>query len=161
MTDITYLRTVDGWVYLSVVMDLFSRRAVGWAMADTLEVGLPLAALLQAVRERKPTTGLVHYSDRGSQYASAAYQAALAEHGMICSMSRKGECWDNAAMESLFGRLKEELIYRNRWESRAQVIAAVDAYFRDFYNLRRLHSALDHCSPAEYEVRAARMGLAA
>ena len=161
VTDITYLRTADGWVYLAVVMDLFSRRVVGWATADTLEVSLPLAALSRAVHDRNPLPGLIHHSDRGSQYASATYQAALSKYGMVCSMSRKAECWDNAAMESLFGRLKEELVYRNRWESRAEVAAAVDVYFREFYNVRRRHSALDYCSPAEYELRAAGVVLAA
>ena len=152
VTDITYLTTPDGWVYLASIMDLFSRRIVGWAMDVNMEVGLTLCALQRAVKARNPPPGLVHHSDRGSQYASKAYQSALKEHGMICSMSRKGECWDNAPAESVFGRIKEELVYRHKWESQAQVMAAVDRYLNSFYNPRRLHSSLDFRSPLEYEL---------
>ena len=111
VTDITYLGTPDGWIYLASIMDLFSRRIVGWAMDVNMEVELTLTALQRAVKARNPPPGLIHHSDRGSQYASGPYQAALKKYGMICSMSGKGECWDNAPAESIFGRLKEELFY--------------------------------------------------
>ena len=136
-------------------MGLFSRRIVGWAMDVNMEAELTLTALQRAVKARNPPPGLIHHSDRGSQYASGPYQAALKKYGMICSMSGKGECWDNAPAESVFGRLKEELIYRTQWESRAQVVAAVDEYLQRFYNSKRLHSSLDFCRPVDYELRAA------
>ena len=161
VTDITYLRTADGWVYLAAMMDLFSRRIVGWTTADHLGVELPLAALSHAVGQRRPKAGLIHHSDRGGQYASAAYQAALSSYGMVCSMSRRAECWDNAVAESLFDRLKEELIYRLQWESRSHVEIAVDSYFRHFYNAQRLHLTLAYLSPVEYELRAAKCSIAA
>ena len=161
VTDINYLRTADGWVFLAAIVDLFSRRVVGWSMAEQMDVALPLAALRQAIATRKPSPGLIHHSDRGSHYASAAYQQARATSGFRCSMSRKGECWDNAVAESFFGRLKEELIHRVSWQSRAQLIAAVEAYICGFYNPRRRHSALEFCSPIDYEVRADRHALAA
>ena len=161
VTDITYLRTPDGWVFLAAIIDLFSRRIVGWSMADHMDVGLPLAALRKALASRNPRPGLIHHSDRGSQYASGAYQQALAAADIRCSMSRKGECWDNSVAESFFGRLKEELVYRIAWQSRAQMMAAVESYIQDFYNSRRRHSTLAFCSPIDYEVGAARKGLAA
>ena len=126
-----------------------------------MEVGLTLAALQRTVSGRRPFPGLIHHSDRGSQYASKAYQNALKDHGILCSMSARGECWDNAVAESFFGRLKEELICKTRWESKAHVMAEVEAYIDGFYNAARRHSTLDFLSPVEYEVAAARSLLAA
>ncbi len=160
VTDITYISTADGWVYLAAITDLFSRRIVGWALADNMEVGLTLTALNGAIKCRNPPAGLIHHSDRGSQYASKAYQNVLNENGILCSMSGRGECWDNAVAESFFGRLKEELIHKTKWESRAHVMAEVENYIDGFYNSTRRHSTLDYLSPLEYELAAARCMLA-
>jgi putative transposase len=154
-TDLTYIATAEGFVYLASIIDLFSRRIVGWAVADNMAVGLTLTALQRAIDSRHPPAGLVHHSDRGSQYASNAYRAKLAEHNMLCSMSAKGECWDNAVPESFFGRIKEELIHRFRWESKAHVMGKVGAYIDGFYNPVRRHSAIDFLSPIDYELAAA------
>ena len=160
VTDITYLRTPDGWVFLAAIIDLFSRRVVGWSMAEHMDVALPLAALRKALASRNPPAGLIHHSDRGSQYASGVYQRALAAASIRCSMSRKGECWDNSVAESFFGRLKEELVYRITWQSRAQITAAVESYIQDFDNSKRRHSTLAFRSPIDYEVGASRDALA-
>jgi transposase InsO family protein len=149
--DISYVRTWEGWLYLAVVIDLFSRRVVGWAAADHMRTELPLEALQMAICHRRPERGLVHHSDRGSQYASAAYQAVLDAHGMLCSMSRKGDCWDNAVVESFFGTLKEELIYRQPWPTKLKTKHAIIEYIACFYNSRRRHSYIDYISPMEYE----------
>ena len=125
-----------------------------------MEVGLTLTALKGAIKCRNPPAGLIHHSDRGSQYASKAYQNVLKENGILCSMSARGECWDNAVAESFFGRLKEELIHKTKWESRAHVMAEVEAYIDGFYNSTRRHSTLDYLSPLEYELAAARCMLA-
>ena len=153
VTDITYLWTVDGWLYLAVILDLFSRRVVGWALSERLERGLALDALKMALQNRRPPQGLLHHSDRGSQYASHEYQQLLAAHGLLCSMSRKGNCWDNAVAESFFATLKLELSYRSHWRSRTQARSEVFEYIEVFYNRQRRHSALRYLSPDEFEVR--------
>lgn len=150
-TDITYIRTWEGWLYLAVVMDLFSRRVVGWAVADHLRTDLVLQALHMALGLRQPEPGLLHHSDRGSQYASEAYREELSKRGIGCSMSRRGDCWDNAVVESFFGTLKTELIYRRPWPSRRDAVAAVAEYCEVFYNRHRRHSYLGYLSPANYE----------
>jgi putative transposase len=150
VTDITYLPTREGWLYLAVVLDLFARRVVGWSMQPTLERGLVLTALDHALRRRQPAPGLLHHSDRGSQYASAEYQALLTQAQMQCSMSRKGNCWDNAAMESFFATLKTELPL-TVFPSHAAARSAVFDYIERFYNRQRLHSTLGYRSPVAYE----------
>lgn len=150
VSDITYLPTEEGWLYLATVMDLCSRRIVGWSMQESLEQRLTLVALEMAVAQRQPAPGLVHHSDRGVQYAAQDYQAALAGHGMLCSMSRKGNVWDNAPAESFYGTLKAELVHA-RWPTREQARREVFEYLEVFYNRRRLHSSLGYQSPALYE----------
>jgi putative transposase len=154
-TDITYIMTADGFIYLASIIDLFSRRIVGWAIADNMAVGLTLTALRRAISSRHPPVGIIHHSDRGSQYCSHAYRVAIAEHGMLCSMSAKGECWDNAVAESFFGRIKVELVHRHKWESKAHAMGEVDAYIKTFYNPVRRHSSIDFMSPIDYELAAA------
>lgn len=149
-TDITYIRTWEGWLYLAVVLDLYSRRVIGWAMAPHMRTELVLTALEQALGQRLPGKDLMHHSDRGSQYASEEYKKALTDNGIICSMSRKGNCWDNAVVESFFGTLKTELIYRQSWPTRQAVRDAVVAYFC-YYNRHRRHSTLGYVSPMKYE----------
>jgi len=151
VTDITYIWTWEGFLYLAAIIDVFSRRVVGWAVADHMRTELALEALAMAVRERQPGLGLVHHSDRGSQYASTAYQAALRGYGMQCSMSRKGDCWDNAVAESFFSILKRELIYRQSWPTQARATAAINEYITSFYNSWRRHTALAGKSPMKYE----------
>ena len=155
-TDITYVRTWEGWLYLAVVLDLYSRRVVGWASADHMHTELVANALQMAIDQRRPGPGVIHHSDRGSQYASQAYRGVLDEHGFIASMSRKGDCWDNAVVESFFGTLKQELIHRHSWPSRSKAKAAINEYIACFYNCRRRHSTLDYMSPMEYEAAAYR-----
>lgn len=151
VTDITYVETDEGWLYLAGVLDLFSRRLIGWAMGSSLDTALPLAALHMALRRRRPGAGLLHHSDRGCQYASAAYRSSLAEHGCIASMSRRGNCYDNATMESFWSTLKHELIYRRRFATRSDATTAIFDYIESFYNRTRLHSALGFKSPLAYE----------
>ena len=150
-SDITYVRTWAGWLYLAVVIDLFSRRVVGWAIADHMRTELVLDALTMAFDARQPTAGLIHHSDRGSQYASYAHRDALEEHHAICSMSRKGNCWDNAVMESFYSRLKVELIYAQQYGSIEEAKTGIFEYIEVFYNRLRRHSALGYVSPAEFE----------
>ena len=152
--DITYLWTSEGWMYLAVILDLFSRKVVGWAMADNMRTDLVLVALRQALSKRSPGDDLVHHSDRGSQYASKAYQAALDAHGIHCSMSRKGDCWDNAVVESFFGTLKVELDAKDHWRSRAEARYDVFEYIEVFYNRERRHSYLGYVSPERFETEA-------
>lgn len=149
--DISYVWTSEGWLYLAVVLDLFSRRIVGWAMAATLERSVVLSALDMALLGRHPTSGLMCHSDRGSQYASGDYQKALKDAGMVCSMSRKGNCWDNAPTESFFATLKRELVYRTRFTSRSEARAAVFAWIATWYNRKRRHSSLGYLSPEAFE----------
>ena len=152
MGDITFVWTREGWCYLAVLLDAFSRRVVGWALGDQLTTALPLAALRQAIATRQPPPGLLHHTDRGSQYASAEYQAELAAHGMVCSMSRKGDCWDNAVVESFFHTLKGERLRDRRYATRAEAAADLEAYIEGFYNRRRRHSTLGQVSPIMYEL---------
>jgi transposase InsO family protein len=151
VTDITYVETSEGWLYLAGVLDLYSRRLIGWAMGSSLETALPLAALHMALRQRRPATGVLHHSDRGCQYASALYRQALADHGCVASMSRKGNCYDNASMESFWSTLKHELVYRCQWGTRDQATTAIFDYIEGFYNRTRLHSSLGYQSPLDYE----------
>jgi transposase InsO family protein len=160
VADITYLPTREGWLYLAVVLDLFARRVVGWSMQPTLERGLVLAALTHALERRQPQPDLLHHSDRGSQYASSEYQALLVQTQMRSSMSRKGNCWDNAAMESFFATLKAELPV-SVFESHAAARSAVFDYIERFYNRVRLHSTLGDCSPVAYECQHAERAFAA
>ena len=151
VADITYIPTREGWLYLAAVEDLYSRRVVGWSMADHLESRLVVDALALAVDRRLPGEGLLAHSDRGSQYASDHYQSLLARHGITCSMSRRADCWDNAPMESFFASLKKELVHGADFVTRAEARAAIVEYIEVFYNTRRRHSALGYVSPAEYE----------
>lgn len=148
VTDITYVWTDEGWAYLAVILDLFSRAVVGWAIDDAPTTRLPLRALDAAVRRRRPGAGLLHHSDRGCQYTSAQYRDQLAALGVNVSMSRKGNCWDNAVAESFFATLKNELVHRHRWRSRLELRTALFEYIEVFYNRRRLHSSLAYKTPA-------------
>ena len=161
VTDITYIWTREGWMYLAAILDLYSRRVVGWSMDSYMDRSLALDALGMALRTRCPEAGLLHHSDRGVQYASTDYQAELRKHGMICSMSRKGDCWDNAVAESFFSTLKAELVHRTDYVSRSQARASVFEYIEAFYNGRRRHSALGYVSPVEHEAAAVRKAVAA
>jgi putative transposase len=152
VTDITFLWTAQGWLYLAVILDLFSRRVVGWATSQNVDRHLALAALDRALARRRPTAGLVHHSDRGSTYASTDYRKALEARGIECSMSRKGDCWDNAVAESFFSSLKRELEGIDDLESRAGATASIGEYIDEFYNLQRRHSAINYASPVEFEL---------
>jgi putative transposase len=151
--DITFIATKEGWLYLATEMDLYSRRIVGWAMGDRLTTELVAAALSMAIARRRPPAGLLHHSDRGSQYASRAFRRLLSAHGMVCSMSRRGNAYDNAPMESFFGTLKQERIHEASYATRDQARNDVFEYIEAFYNRRRLHSALGYKSPAEFEAK--------
>jgi transposase InsO family protein len=151
LADLTYIATDQGWLYLAAVLDLYSRQIVGWAMAKTMTAELTCRALKMALAQRRPLPGLIHHSDRGSQYASQPYQALLAAHGLIPSMSGTGNCLDNAPMESFFATLKRELIYRNHYLTRRQAKTAVFDYVETFYNRVRRHSALGFLSPVLFE----------
>jgi putative transposase len=151
VTDITYVWTQQGWVYLAAILDLFSRAVVGWAIDTTLSTRLPLMALDAAIQRRRPGSDLMHHSDRGCQYTSEAYRAALESLGITVSMSRTGNCWDNAVAESFFATLKGELIHRREWRDGHEVREAVFEYVEVFYNRRRLHSTLDYKTPAQVE----------
>ena len=153
--DITYVWTAEGWLYLAVLLDLYSRLVMGWAMGQRLIGELAEDALAMALANRPPRAGLVHHSDRGSQYAATRYQHVLTTHGMIPSMSRKGNCWDNACVESFFGTLKRELIHHRRYATRHEATQDIFEYMEGFYNRKRRHSTLGYHSPAEYEARAA------
>ena len=153
--DLTYVWTLEGWLYLAVLLDLYSRRVVGWAMSQRLTVELAEQALTMALANRAPTAGLLHHSDRGSQYAATSYQRILATYGLRPSMSRTGNCWDNACVESFFGTLKRELVYHRRDVTREEARQDIFEYIEVFYNRQRQHSTLGDHSPAEYEARAA------
>lgn len=152
VSDITYIRTRSGWLYLAVVLDLYARKVVGWAMAPTMHAELVCAALQLAIAQRQPTPGLIVHSDRGSQYASALHQALLARHSLVGSMSRKGNCWDNAPTESFWGHLKVACVLGQRFATREQARTAILNWMA-FYNHSRLHSALGYLSPMQYEQR--------
>lgn len=151
VTDITYVWTDEGWCYLAAILDLFSRSVVGWALSSSLSTELPLAALEMAIGRRQPEPGLLHHSDRGCQYTSVDYRAALAELDITVSMSRRGNCWDNAVAESFFATLKHELVHTRSWPTRLELRAAIFEYVEAFYNRRRLHSSLGYQTPAEVE----------
>jgi transposase InsO family protein len=152
--DITYLWTGEGWLYLAVVLDLFSRRVVGWSVQASLNRALVVDALRSALCQRHPRAGLLHHSDRGSQYASGDFQAVLSRQGIACSMSRRGNCWDNAPVESFFGTLKQELVNRRRFVTRLQARQEVFEYIEVWYNRQRRHLSLGYVSPAEFERKA-------
>ena len=154
VSDITYIPTWEGWLYLATVQDLFSRKIVGWSMNERMTRQLVIDALEMAVDRRHPEPGLLCHSDRGSQYASDDYQAVLARQGMVCSMSRKGNCWDNAVMESFYCTLKTELIYHEVFRTREEARRAVFEYIEMFYNCVRRHSTLGYLSPADFELAA-------
>jgi transposase InsO family protein len=151
LSDITYIRTSQGWLYLAAVLDLYARRIVGWAMGKRLKADLTRQALEMALGRRRPNEGLIHHSDRGSQYTSQAYQALLSRHKILPSMSRVGNAYDNAPMESFFATLKTELVHHCRFETREQAQAALFEYMEIFYNSQRLHSALGYRTPADFE----------
>jgi len=151
--DITYIHTQEGWLYLAVVIDLYSRQVVGWSMAEHMRAKLVNDALLMAVWKRKPGKGLIWHTDRGSQYASDSHRALLQQHGILQSMSRKGNCWDNAVSESFFHTLKTELVHHQRYQTRAEAKQDIFEYIEVFYNRERLHSANDYVSPVDYELQ--------
>jgi transposase InsO family protein len=153
VSDITYIATGEGWLYLATVMDLGTRQIVGWSMGPTLDRALAIHALTDALQRRRPAPGLLHHSDRGSQYASRDYQQLLTDHGLIASMSRTGNCWDNAPMESFFHSLKTERVYRTVYRTRAEARQDIFEYIEVWYNRQRLHSALGYLTPDQYEER--------
>jgi len=151
VADITYIRTRSGWLYLAVVLDLFSRKVVGWSMAPSMPAELVCAALQLAIAQRQPSPGLLVHSDRGSQYASASHRALLARHGLEASMSRKGNCWDNAVMERFFLNLKMERVWQRDYANHTEAIRDITDYIVGFYNSERLHSTLGYMPPTVYE----------
>jgi len=151
--DITYIPTQQGWLYLAIVIDLFSRKVVGWSMDDNMETPLVNNALQMALHTRKPAPKLIWHTDRGSQYASDSHRELLAEHDILQSMSRKGDCWDNAVSESFFHSLKTELVHHERFKTRAEANQAIFEYIEVFYNRQRLHSTNDYMSPVNYEAK--------
>ena len=152
VADITYIPTEEGWLYLAAVLDLFARRVVGWSTGADLSRELPLRALEQALQRRHPAPGLIHHSDRGTQYASDDYQELLATQGMIASMSRTGNCYDNAAMESFFASLKNERVHLGRYSTRSAATRDLVDYIEVFYNRIRRHSTLNYLSPVMFEL---------
>jgi len=156
VTDVTSIWTRQGWLYLAAILDLFSRRVVGWATSTSIDRHLALAALYEALRDRRPSAGLVHHSDRGSTYASGDYRKTLDAHALECSMSRKGDCWDNAVAESFFASLKREVEEIDQLETPAHGHAVIGDYIDRFYNLNRRHSTIAYRSPIEFELMYAR-----
>jgi putative transposase len=154
LADITYVDTDEGWLYLATVLDLYSRRIVGWAMEDHLRADLPLAALKMAISAQRPEAGLIHHSDRGVQYASENYRKVLRSAGFQASMSRKGDCYDNAPIESFFHTLKTELVHHRQYATRSEAKRDIFAYIEGFYNRTRRHSAIGYISPIEMELKA-------
>lgn len=159
--DITYIATREGWLFLAVLLDLASRRVVGWAMRETLAAELPLAALRMALADRRPAPGLLHHTDRGTQYASGGYRAVLAAHGIVQSMSRKADCYDNSVAESFFATLEHELLADADFASRDTARRAIFEFIEVWYNGERRHSSLDYVSPVQYERRLAQVARAA
>ena len=151
VADIPYIYPREGWLYLATIMDLYSRKIIGWSLREGLTKELVMAALHMALKQRRLSVDLLLHSDRGSQYASELYQLLLSKNGIICSMSRKGNCWDNAVMESFYRTLKVELIYQKTYETRRQARRDIFEYIEIFYNRERLHSSLGYHSPEEYE----------
>jgi transposase InsO family protein len=152
VTDVTAIATWEGWLYLAAILDLYARRVVGWAASSNNDTALALAALHEALRRRKPPRGLVHHSDRGSPYASEAYRNALDERGIVQSMSRKGDCWDNAVAESFFATLRAELVDHVTYATRSAARASIGDYIDGFYNLERRHSTINYANPIEHEL---------
>ncbi len=150
VTDITYIRTDEGWLYLAALKDLFNKEIVGYAMSDRMTLDLVSHALFRAVKNKKPPKGLIHHSDRGSQYCSPKYQKLVMQFGMKASMSRKGNCYDNAPIESFWGSLKNELVHHEHYETRAQAKASITEYIEIFYNCQRPHSSLGYLSPTAF-----------
>ncbi len=155
VADLTYIWTREGWLYLAVILDLFSRRVVGWSMSKRITSQLTLEALSVALWSRKPSPGLLHHSDRGSQYTCGDYRDVLDEHGVLCSMSRKGDCWDNAVAESFFKTLKVERVNDRDYWTREEAQTDIIDYIERFYNRKRRHSYLGYVSPVEYELQKA------
>ena len=155
LADFTYIWTAEGWLFVAVVLDLYSRRIVGWSMKSEMTAQLVIDALVMAVWRRGMPRELLHHSDQGSQYTSEAFQRLLSAHGITCSMSRRGDCWDNAAMESFFSSLKTERVDRKQYATRDDARADVFDYIERFYNPRRRHSVLDYLSPVQFEEKAA------
>ena len=151
VSDITYIPTREGWLYLATIMDLYSRKIVGWSMDSRMKEKIVLEALNMAIAKRKISNGLLIHSDRGSQYASDSYQRLMAKHHIICSMSRKANCWDNAPMESFFHSLKVELVHRSSFHTRQEAKTALFEYIEVFYNRQRRHSTINYKSPEEFE----------
>lgn len=149
--DITYIPTNQGWLYLAVLLDLFNREVVGWSASHRMSRQLAIEAVRMALGRRHPGKGLLHHTDRGSQYASSDYQKILKEHDMVCSMSRKGNCFDNAVVESFFGRLKSEWVNHHRYMSRSEAIQSLFYYIEIFYNRKRRHSSIGYITPQEYD----------
>lgn len=158
--DITYIRTRRGWLYLAAVMDLYSRKIVGWSMAPNMPAELVCSALQMAIAQRQPAAGLIVHSDRGSQYASAAHRAVLAQHGLVMSMSRKGNCWDNAVMERFFLNLKMERIWQRDYANHSEAMTDIADYIVGFYNNVRLHSSLSYQPPTAFERQEAKQPIA-
>jgi transposase InsO family protein len=151
VADITYIKTGESWLYVAAIMDLYSRKIVGWAMGEHIDTALILKALFMALLHRQPSARLLFHSDRGVQYASADYRSALAQAGLVASMSRKGNCYDNAAMESFWSTLKMELVYRRDLQTRTHAQSEIFDYIEVFYNRQRSHSALNYLSPVDFE----------
>ncbi len=159
--DVTYIWTQEGWLYLAVVIDLCSRKVVGWSMSSRMKAQLVCDALKMAIWQRRPKAGLIHHSDRGSQYASQAFRRLLKVHGFVGSMSRKGDCWDNAVVESFFGSLKQERVQWKNYQTRNEAQQDILQYITMFYNNFRLHSYLDYVCPNDYEKQLVKMSEAA
>ena len=155
VADITYVWTREGWLYLAVILDLFSRKIIGWSMKERMEKQLVIDALLMALGQRKPVRGMLHHSDRGSQYASKEYQALLKESGISCSMSRKANCWDNAVVESFFSTLKREWVQGKGYRTRSDARSDIFYFIETWYNRKRRHSTLGYLSPTDFEWKAA------
>jgi putative transposase len=151
VSDITYVWTAQGWLYVAIIMDAWSRRIVGWAWSVSLEADFAVRALEMALKNRCPEANWMHHSDQGVQYACKKYQELLAAEDAVCSMSRKGDCWDNALAESFFGSLKKELIHGESFETRQEAVSAIFEYIEVFYNRQRRHSKLGYISPVEFE----------
>ena len=154
--DISYIWTAEGWLYLAIVLDLFSRRIIGWSVSNRMKKGLAMEALQRAIALRQPEPGVIHHSDRGSQYCSGDYQKLLAKHKFMVSMSGKGNCYDNAMVETVFKTIKSELIWRTSFSTRRQAETAIGQYIDGFYNPRRRHSSLDYKSPLRFEAEMAK-----
>jgi transposase InsO family protein len=154
LADITYIPTDEGWLYLATILDLYSRKIVGWAMRDHMRVELTMAALMMAVQRQRPKPGLIHHSDRGSQYAAGDYQQALTDAAMTPSMSRKGNCWDNAPAESFFHTLKTELVHQRHYATKEEAKRDLFQYIEGYYNRHRIHSAINYLTPEQMELKA-------